>query len=850
MSIISCILAKAALGKVTKTDAERIKAHVESLQEQRRATGEVPSELEAAQKALEDGTFILQQKQQKIANQLKFQKSWEAHAKAQADLGFDDVETIKALFYETPHTKYSYKQGVSENVMPSIEAYRAQSYQKYAAKVHDAAVALKRNTVTGSIDSSLEREIFNEIWALEREGVSKTTNKAAKEVAAKINDLAIFANKEYKRLGGSIRGERDFLLGAFADPHNLRVRASKNPDFKNEFIRDLESFGVDVAHFNNTLQTNIQGQAQLRQALDDIYKAMVSGSPLDPTGSYIPAAIKHVATAHNLPRALRFTSKEGTMAFMKKYGQGTLGDLLQNYIGLRSVEDSVMAAFGGNASAIRKMVLASARDKSPEKVKELGTLFDRYASHSGVRGANKALDDYHLNYAIANLKSIASANLLGKVGLWQATIDMWNLPLLSNHMKGLPIIKNIQSSYKALIQSSGRSEAAMKDLAKLGYVNENWYSGFLNKTITAADQELTNPYWAKGAAGASNAIRTISGSTKAINATVRGEIEFLVTHLSDVVESGNLNSKGEGFGNWLKSYGFDESTLKFIQENAMSDFSYSGKTFKAIDKAHLDAIDSDQARKASLALTRVMNDHVTAVNPTMPGYMKAAVDEWRGGGFGGRALAEGSSYLSGYLTGHWNNMTYMANTMPNKAAKFQAYSQYVVMAAISGYMSTVIADLLAGKDAPPMSEDILGRVVGRAIGPIGDALVSAGDSMGGGGLAALVPGLNYAMQLGETGVKGVKHAATGKFDKLPADVVQFLNKTLPGQSVPVVGLLMRRYIMDQILAQLDPEAFSKFHASANTLRSRTGQEFFWKPGEIQPNRSPDLSHLLDLHIKN
>jgi hypothetical protein len=189
----------------------------------------------------------------------------------------------------------------------------------------------------------------------------------------------------------------------------------------------------------------------------------------------------------------------------------------------------------------------------------------------------------------------------------------------------------------------------------------------------------------------------------------------------------------------------------------------------------------------------------------------------------------------------------MANSMPGKSAKMKVLSTFVIASVISAYEATIINNLLNGKDIPPLSADLVGKVIGRSFGPIGDALVSGGDSVHGNILGNLIPGANFFLDVAGNTVGLGKDALTGDFKKMPARSAKILGKVMPGQTAPVFGLLFKRYINDQILAMTDPEAHRKFRGKEKQMKNTTGTQSWWKPGELTPGRAPDLSKMMSLH---
>jgi hypothetical protein len=70
--------------------------------------------------------------------------------------------------------------------------------------------------------------------------------------------------------------------------------------------------------------------------------------------------------------------------------------------------------------------------------------------------------------------------------------------------------------------------------------------------------------------------------------------------------------------------------------------------------------------------------------------------------------------------------------------------------------------------------------------------------------------------------------------------VRVLRDVTPGVNLPIVGMAINRLMMDPLQRLVDPNAQRAFQSQVSRTRSRTGQEFWWRPGETQPSRAPDL----------
>ncbi len=850
MSIIACILAKASLGKVTKAEAEKIQQQVESLQKNPNASGATISELEAAQKAYQDGMFTLGQKQLNITKSIEHQAALTTSFQTHIETGKSIDQSFDALFHGRTHTKYNYKEGITEKLTAPLEDVREGQLNKYAAKIDAPLHNLARSEINGTINRTLDKETFLDLWELERGGTNLKGSKDAQGMAKEISDIGVFGAKEYKRLGGTVNIDREMLTGFHISSTTLKNLAAEVPGFETKFVQHVMKLGLDLDHFNRVFQTNLKTSQEVERMLRDAYKTFLSGGKLDKAGAYIKPEMQSVAIANNLPRALRFTNAEAAYEFMTTYGMGNMGDLLTHYKQVRGTEDAARTVFGPSPRAVKQALLDHVKSVDPTRSDVIAHKFDRYAADLGLYHASSAIEDATVNYTIQKVKNGFYAALLGRMGLWQGLIDNWNLPLLFNSVKGLPVLENIQATYRVASRSEAATKQVRDDLMRQGYVISQIQDQLTNRLMTAADQGATGKGSAYASAAANNAVRKYTLGTRLVNSALQGSLEFLTRRLGPMTEAGDIMMHGEANANWLRSLGFNEDVLKFIRENAMSEANHEGHIFQNIDLRMLDSIETSEGRAASLAVTRVLNDHKRAINPQSPGFTRAAFSEMKQAGPLQRVGAEGVGALTSYMTGYVDNMVSVMRELPGQNEKMKYAAILLSSTLVSTYMMTSISSVLMGKDPPPLSEAMLAKMLARAMGPVGDMLVSGGSDMKGDVLGSLIPGLNFVADIGSNVVKSVKHAAHGEGSKALADLNRALSKGMPGQTAPGIGLLLKIYFTDQITHQLDPEAARKVRQHEKQMMTETGTQSWWRPGELAPDRAPDFSKMLSIHTDN
>jgi len=80
---------------------------------------------------------------------------------------------------------------------------------------------------------------------------------------------------------------------------------------------------------------------------------------------------------------------------------------------------------------------------------------------------------------------------------------------------------------------------------------------------------------------------------------------------------------------------------------------------------------------------------------------------------------------------------------------------------------------------------------------------------------------------------------------LGRDSVNFLKRYTPGGSLWYMSLGFNRLIADQLQKGVDPKARRAFRAKERKLKRDQGQQYWWRPGQVAPQRLPDLTNIVE-----
>ena len=77
------------------------------------------------------------------------------------------------------------------------------------------------------------------------------------------------------------------------------------------------------------------------------------------------------------------------------------------------------------------------------------------------------------------------------------------------------------------------------------------------------------------------------------------------------------------------------------------------------------------------------------------------------------------------------------------------------------------------------------------------------------------------------------------------DLVRFAGKYTPGSSLWYARLALERGVLDQLNIMADRKAKSKMGRTVKRYKKQYGQNYWWKPGNLSPARSPNLENMFE-----
>jgi len=214
-----------------------------------------------------------------------------------------------------------------------------------------------------------------------------------------------------------------------------------------------------------------------------------------------------------------------------------------------------------------------------------------------------------------------------------------------------------------------------------------------------------------------------------------------------------------------------------------------------------------------------------------------------------RAVMQFKTFPFAMLTRHWGR----AMSMPTTGGRAGQMASLFVLSTITGAMALEIKALADGKDPRALWESddpvrmsktwVAAAMQGGALGIFGDFLTSTANRGGSDFMSTMagpIPGM--VGDVANLGIGSMAKAAMGDdledvgADAL-ADSVRIARGLVPGSSLWYAKAAFNNLVFGQLQELASPGYLDRMR---RRVARETGQDYWWQPGEIMPERAPDL----------
>ena len=809
-TILSCLIKKAELGRISKGLVKELEVQIDKLK-QASPGSNLGSDLEAAQ-------FVHQEAVKRLQNNIR---ATTVHADLVSSYG-DIIDNARAA--GIPYKKIiraialgddadTFKHGfITRSARETVEAYQ----DHFKARAGDVFKALEpkgffKMNRDVDFDKSAIRELFNIF-----EGVDDPAGSAAaKAIAKAIDDLHMEGGNLFQQMGGNITLTKGHALGDLSDP----AKVSK---LGREQWIEVASKVYNREALARVIPEVATSDSVWKRALSDRYNAIVSGG-ISQMGDYVPEGLRSVVNTRNHHRIFQFKDADSYISYHEQLGTLDLYSATLQYAESIGKDIGVLKALGPKPQALQNALLRKIANESPEESVSLKPMLERqlrYVTKNYSGSRNVAVDKW-----LGTAGSARVAGSLGTVVVDAGTTEKWGLSKIASSARGLPLLQTFQQDLLALrrvIKGDKTLHKALADSALYldAHIDES------AAALRAYSQEGGHQTIRQAAGGVMKA----SGLTDLTNSTRFATIQSMSIEIGERSWDDVLPS----FRTYFENLGIDEKMFNTIKEFGSSPLAGDETRMGVSVQKLWDAGKHDEA----IALSTAASRYVEASAPTISPRFNAALDDLARRGVTLQLLSGNTRLFMNYPASFWNNHVRVLANMPGMGKKAAYMGAYVATFAVLGSISTMIKDTLTGKIPKLTANTVLRAFARSGIVPIlSDFALAPSQGQSAKDLGKRLLGVHGATAVDVAGgakdafdaVKAGKNPGSGVYQMQRA-----LQGMLPGQNLPVVGLLFQRMVLDQLRHLYDPDAAKKFKNSAKTAKRNFDTEHWWKPGETLP----------------
>jgi hypothetical protein len=686
----------------------------------------------------------------------------------------------------------------------------------------------RKNLIGATRNKAKLRDMVREVFG------ENTGDASAKEFAEAWQEAAEYLRKRFNAAGGAIANRKDWGL---PQAHNtLAVRSVTFKEWRDFIIDKLDTTKM----IDETTGMRITPE-KLEIALNNVYETIRT----DGFSKLIPgsqAQGRSVAARRTDHRFLVFKNADSWIEYQDRFGNADPFDTMIGHIQSMSRDIGMMEILGPNPKATIKFLQDKIRIQAAGD-EALENAANRHASnleelYLAATGANNRPIDGTFGRTFAGLRQVLQSAQLGAASI-SAVTDL-NFQRMARQFNGLPVTSTINQYMKLLSPLSAEEQGKLA--IRLGLIAEGWNS------IAAAQMrytgDISGPEITRRIADFTMRASLLSPITQAGRWAFG--MEFLGTLADNVGKT--FDQLSPELRNTMERYNLRADHWDYMRKTPL--YEYEGASFLRPDdiEARTD-IRPDLAKDLATRLLEMVETETNfAVPSTSLRGRTALTGETRPGTIAGELTRSFAMYKNFGVT---LINTHIMRGMNQKGAKARGryFADLVISTTVMGALALQLKEMSKGRDPRPMTDQqfwLAAFLQGGGLGIFGDFMFSNINRFDRGLAETIVgPVVGFADDVRQLTLGNLVEAASGEDTNVASEMIYFAGRYTPGSSLWYARLGLERLVMDQLRLQTDPKARSKMRRLESRYRREYGQQYWWKPGEVQPRRAPDLSNVIE-----
>ncbi len=691
------------------------------------------------------------------------------------------------------------------------------------------------------------------IEAMTRELHGETSgNAAAKRLAGVFHDEAEAARQRFNRAGGDI----GHLENWAAPQHHSQIKvALAGPE---KWVSDILP-KLDRRQYL-TEDGGPMTDAEMTDFLGHAYQSIATDGANNVTpGTFAGTGAR--ANRGSASRALHFQDADSFLAYQALYGDKPMANVLLDHLRGIGKDLALVEAFGPNPDHTVRLVLDTlakeAKLNTPAKLGAIDKATGRVQNlYNEMAGKQLPIASLRMAATFDALRSHLVSAKLGSAFLTSftdestlaATAQANNLSYLSVFRQELATLNPANAMEKRLAMRAGLAlNVVLQDLNRYAADHSNFdYIG-----EGAMDKAAAG--YSRVAKQAAQTVMKLSGLPLITEARKRAFGTVMMDALGgltrdhaslaklDPKDAAMLQAKGVNDTHWAVW-----RLAKGEDWGGGHDRVLTAESIYAIPDAALSALGDPRTLRQEAAkklMAHVLEEVDMAV--IEPGVRERSwlINQQRGTFTGElvRSMMLFKSFPLAMLTRHWNRV--LNGEAGNKALYVAAIAG---MSTVIGGMVTQVNELLNGRDPLDMADPRFvakAFLKGGALGILGDFLYAPTTAFGGNTMAEIVAGPMFGEMSGfDRLTRGnLLKAAQGEDTKAGGEAIRFVSGLTPGANLWYLKGALNHLFIHQIQEMASPGYLNRMSARA---RREYGQHYWWGPGDVTPERAPNLAAMV------
>jgi len=731
--------------------------------------------------------------------------------------GQQDMNKAALAFFEQDSTS---KFSSIVQLQATIERSATRKMDKFLATFRRDLVGRTRNKAQLN---NMIKEVFGE----------DTGDASARELSLAWKEASEYLRKRFNAAGGAIPKRSDW--GLPQQHSTVKVREASYEEW-----RDFISSRLDLDKMKD-METGLNfSPEKLELVLNDVYETIRTDgmSKIKPGGR--PTGGKSLANRNADHRFLVFKNADAWMEYQEKFGNDNPFDTMMGHISNMARDIAFMERLGPNPMATKnfiKQTLAKAAagvDKQESAARSTNKKVDEL--YNILQGTHNTPVNRFWATSLAGTRQLLQSAQLGAAAI-SAITDV-NFNRIARRMNGLPQTKTL-TQYLKLLQPLGAEEKG-KLAIRLGLTAEGW------STLAAAQMryvgDLSGPEVTRRVADFVMRASLLSPMTQAGRWAFG--MEFLGTLADNVGKS--FDELDPMFRKAMERYNINGDRWDIIRQTELYDYK-GAKFLRAEDIEFRDDIDPRLARELATDIMRMVETETNFAVPSTSVRGRAALTgDIPPGTIAGELVRSFAMYKNFGIT-LVNTHIMRGAGAPGVKGKGRYFADLLISTTIMGALALQLKEMSKGRDPRPMDDaEFWGAAFmqGGGLGIYGDFLFSDLNRFDR-GLAETIAGpvVGFANDVRKLTLGNIIEAAQGEDTKIASEMINFAQRYTPGASLWYMRLGLERMVFDQAKLWADPDAGKKIRRTKRKYAREYGQDFWWEPGEMLPERSPNIENI-------